>query len=78
MWKKKCKNEKVKKNVKIQFFDVSEVLDPHTRGVKIFVYIFCIFSHPQKANTAKQKKKNRTKYHIIFSDFPEQLFKSTG
>ena len=47
----KCKQNLIF-DAKVRFFDVFEVLDPHTRGVKIFLYLFCIDSHPQKANPA--------------------------
>ena len=51
--------------VKLRFFDVFEVLEAHTRGVKIFSYIFCIFSHPQMVKKALKKNFVFEKYRIV-------------
>ena len=44
-----------KKNRKSAIFDVLEVLEGHTRGEKIFPYLFRIVSHPQKRIPALKK-----------------------
>ena len=44
-----------KKSKLLRFLDVFEVLDHETRGVKIFLYAFRTFSHPQKLIPALKK-----------------------
>ena len=62
-------NKKVifwKKIEKMRFSDVFKELDPHTRGKKIFVYPFCIASHPQMATKIFKKP-------VLGAKIPEKI-----
>ena len=68
--KKKWKISKNQKSDgKNRFLDLFGELEGHTRGEKIFPYLFCIVSHPQKLKTVLKK--------ICFVNFSEKIQKKT-